>query len=324
MSTWSTPDINTVLGKNDASSIVAASKKTTVTSATTDRGTKIVSGSEGFDKNSFLKLLSAQLSNLDPTADQDSTAYVTQMAQFSAMEQMYNLNETMSTFAYQQLIGKGVTMNIADSDGNAYTGVVRGVSKDAGGMYLAVEVSVNGTNTIKVFDAKKLVSVLESQDTSNATTALSSSFLTASALAKDNQNVVIQSIDDKDNIIIVKGKVKGAFIDNAIVKVRVEVLGEDGELTGEVKVYPYSSILKAGDLTDKDMDVKVEDVAGSHTSTETDKSESIEGTDNKIESYTTSDTIADDNAYLAGNNNYKVSVDDISKELKILNSIAGM
>ena len=314
MSTWSTTDINTVLGKNDASSIAAASKKTTVTTvtaATTDRGTKIVSGSEGFDKNSFLKLLSAQLSNLDPTADQDSTAYVTQMAQFSAMEQMYNLNETMSTFAYQQLIGKGVTMNIADSDGNAYTGVVRGVSKDASGTYLAVEVSEKGTNTIKVFDAKKLVSVLEPQDTSNATTALSSSFLTASALAKGNQKVVIQDINDNDKVTIVKGKVKSAFIDNAIVKVRVEVLGEDGQPTGEVKVYPYSSILKAGDLTDEDMDVKIKE---NDTSTETEGAKETENTD-KTE---------DNNKSLTGNDNYKADANDIANELKKLNSIAGI
>lgn len=323
MSTWSTTDINTVLGKNDASSIVAASKKTTVTSATTDRGTKIVSGSEGFDKNSFLKLLSAQLSNLDPTADQDSTAYVTQMAQFSAMEQMYNLNETMSTFAYQQLIGKGVTMNIADSDGNAYTGVVRGVSKDSSGTYLAVEVSENDTNTIKVFDATKLVSVLESKDTSNATTALSSSFLTASALAKDNKKVVIQDVDDNDKSIIVKGKVKSAFIDNAIVKVRVEVLGEDGESTGEVKVYPYSSILKAGDLTDEDMSVKVEDTIESDKSTGTEELEATESTED-ADNETETDTTEDNNRSLTGNDNYKANADDIANELKKLNSIAGM
>ena len=314
MATWSTTAVNTALGKTDASSAVAASNKSTATAATTDRGTKIVSGSEGFDKNSFLKLLSAQLSNLDPTADQDSTAYVTQMAQFSAMEQMYNLNETMSTFAYQQLIGRGVTMNVADSDGNAYTGVVRGVSKDASGTYLAVEVYENGTNTIKVFDAKKLVSVLESQDTSNATTALSSSFLTASALAKDNQKVVIQDIDDNDKVTIVKGKVKSAFIDNAIVKVRVEILGEDGQPTGEVKVYPYSSILKAGDLTDEDMDVKVEE---NDTSTETEGAGSTEGTEN-------TDKTEDNNKSLTGNDNYKADADDIANELKKLNSIAGM
>lgn len=321
MSTWSTTDVNTFLGKNDASSIVAASSKTTATSASTDRGTKIVSGSEGFDKNSFLKLLSAQLTNLDPTTDQDSTAYVTQMAQFSAMEQMYNLNETMSTFAYQQLIGKGVTMNIADSDGNAYTGVVRGVSNDASGTYLAVEVYENGANTIKVFDATKLVSVLESQDTSNATTALSSSFLTASALAKDNQKVVIQDVDENDNVIIVKGKVKSAFIDNAIVKIRVEVLGEDGEQTGEVKVYPYSYILKAGDLTDEDMDVKVEDEGKpDNTLPGTEGSEGTEGADNETES----DTTEDNNRSLTGNDNYKANADDIAKELKKLNSIAGI
>ena len=174
---WSTTDVNAALGKTNASNI-AGNNKATTTSGTTDRGTPIVnSNNSGFDKNSFLKILSAQLSNLDPSANQDSTAYVTQMSQFAAMEQMYNLNDTMSTFAYQQLIGKGVTVDVADSNGNAYTGIVRGVSKDTTGTYLSVEVNENGKNVYKVFDVRKLVSVLGVPDDTNSNMLVNSDFL---------------------------------------------------------------------------------------------------------------------------------------------------
>ena len=73
---------------------------------TTDRGTAIVEQNNGLGKNAFLNLLVAQLKNMDPTQNQDSTAYVSQMAQFSSIEQMNNLNTTMQDFAYEQMVGK--------------------------------------------------------------------------------------------------------------------------------------------------------------------------------------------------------------------------
>ena len=65
----------------------------------TDRGTQIVKSGEDMDKNAFLTILSAELSNMDPMGDNDSTQYITQMAQFVSMEQMSNLNTTMSSYA---------------------------------------------------------------------------------------------------------------------------------------------------------------------------------------------------------------------------------
>lgn len=259
---WSTTDVNAALGKTNASNIASASNKTTATLGTTDRGTPIVNANNsGFDKNSFLKILSAQLSNLDPTSNQDSTAYVTQMSQFAAMEQMYNLNDTMSTFAYQQLIGKGVTVDVADSDGNAYTGIVRGVSKDITGTYLSVEVNENGKNVYKVFDVRKLISVLGVPDDTNSNMLVNSDFLAASNLAADENNkVVIGDYDEDGNVTVIKGTIKSTFIDNGVVKVRVDVFDESGKPTGTIKVYPYGQIYKAGDLTDEDMDVKPEDI----------------------------------------------------------------
>ncbi|SFC61263.1 flagellar hook capping FlgD N-terminal domain-containing protein [Clostridium uliginosum] len=295
-------DANTAVGKNDASGIIARSNKST-TQATTDKGTPIINGkNSGFDKNSFLKILSAQLSNLDPSANQDSTAYVTQMAQFAAMEQMYNLNDTMSTFAYQQLIGKGVTMDVPDNDGKAYTGIVRGVSKEASGTYLSVEVNENGKNVYKKFDIKKLQSVLGIPDYTSSNMLVNSDFSAASALANDKDNKVVIADTDKDGkTIIIKGTIKSAFIDNGVVKVRVETIGADGN-PGEIKVYPYGSIMKAGNLTDEDMNVKVDDT------TKTDSSTNTQSTG------TTSQT---------GSTSSKDSLANIDENLKTLTSILG-
>lgn len=48
------------------------------------------------DKNAFLKLLTTQLQQQDPTQPMDSTAFVAQLAQFSTLEQMNNTNDTLT------------------------------------------------------------------------------------------------------------------------------------------------------------------------------------------------------------------------------------
>jgi flagellar basal-body rod modification protein FlgD len=58
----------------------------------------IVSNDAGKDtvsKDGFLKILAAELQNQDPMNAQDNTQYVAQMAQFTALEQMQNLNASM-------------------------------------------------------------------------------------------------------------------------------------------------------------------------------------------------------------------------------------
>ena len=47
-------------------------------------------------KNEFLKLLTTQLQNQDPTQPMDNTAFVAQLAQFSSLEQMNNVNDTLT------------------------------------------------------------------------------------------------------------------------------------------------------------------------------------------------------------------------------------
>ena len=58
--------------------------------------------SSQLDKDAFLKLLVTQMQNQDPLSPADSTQYVSQLAQFSSLEQMQNLNDNLVGMATLQ------------------------------------------------------------------------------------------------------------------------------------------------------------------------------------------------------------------------------
>jgi len=55
------------------------------------------------DKEAFLKLLVAQVSNQDPMSPQSSDQYVQQLTQFSTLEQLMTLNQGVETLAIGQM-----------------------------------------------------------------------------------------------------------------------------------------------------------------------------------------------------------------------------
>jgi flagellar basal-body rod modification protein FlgD len=57
-------------------------------------------------KNEFLKLLTAQLQQQDPTQPMDNTTFVSQLAQFSSLEQMNNVSDTLT----KMLTGQGTSL----------------------------------------------------------------------------------------------------------------------------------------------------------------------------------------------------------------------
>lgn len=238
--------------------------------STTDRGTKIVEyGDTGMGKDAFLKLLVAQMTNMDPTQDQDSTAYVTQMAQFASIEQMNNLNTTMTDFSVRNLLGKHVIVNQYDANGNAIEGTVIGVQTKSGKQYLSI-LDTNGKLQDNI-ESSKVAGVIDGSDNTGAISSLNTQFIAASALK--GQRVVIVDEDDDGKTIVIKGKVEGAYIDGGDVKIKINKFDDNLNETGETVVYSYLDIYKAGDLSDKDMDVNPSDF-------EEDKSESGTDTDN--------------------------------------------
>jgi flagellar basal-body rod modification protein FlgD len=70
------------------------------------------SGYDALDKNSFLRLLVTQLSKQDPTNPMNDREFISQMAQFSSLEQMNNVANSMNKLRASQanqLIGKMVS-----------------------------------------------------------------------------------------------------------------------------------------------------------------------------------------------------------------------
>ncbi|MCX7786247.1 MAG: flagellar hook assembly protein FlgD [Spirochaetes bacterium] len=83
------------------------------------------------DKDDFLKLLVTQLSHQDPTQPMEDREFIAQMAQFTALEQITNLNKEFSSvarlIATSQAVGLlGRTVEIADGE-SLVRGTVREV-----------------------------------------------------------------------------------------------------------------------------------------------------------------------------------------------------
>ena len=78
-------------------------------------------------KDAFLKLLIAELSNQDPLNPMEDREFISQMATFSSLEQMQNMNKTLETmsesnkFSAVSYIGKAVSFmqDSTTADGEA-------------------------------------------------------------------------------------------------------------------------------------------------------------------------------------------------------------
>lgn len=78
---------------------------------------KDTTGTSELGKEAFLQLLVCQMQNQDPLNPQDDTQFVTQLATFSQLEQMQNLNAAYQKSQAFSLIGKDVILNVEDATG---------------------------------------------------------------------------------------------------------------------------------------------------------------------------------------------------------------
>lgn len=95
------------------------------------------------DKDAFLQLLVAQMKYQDPLEPTDNTEYVSQLANFSSLEQMTNMNESLKNMSMasdlqraSNLVGNFATVKVG---GQEITGKVDAVSYKDGTAYLSIE-----------------------------------------------------------------------------------------------------------------------------------------------------------------------------------------
>src|SRR5689334_3453073 len=103
------------------------------------------------DKDMFLQLLVAQMRYQDPMNPTDSSQFLAQSAQFTALEKMQDVaDKTAQLFQAQVSFGAsgfiGKTVTWTDSDGAKQTGSVHGVTFGADGPMLDVGAADPNTN----------------------------------------------------------------------------------------------------------------------------------------------------------------------------------
>lgn len=98
---------------------------TTVSSATSTTTSATSSSSStsatSVDYNTFLQLLVAQLKNQDPTDPMDSTAYLSQLASFSQVEQQISTNTKLGALLTSSALQTGdaaIGKTITSADGS--------------------------------------------------------------------------------------------------------------------------------------------------------------------------------------------------------------
>lgn len=95
------------------------------------------------DKDAFLQLLVAQMKYQDPLEPTDNTEYVSQLASFSSLEQMTNMNDSLANMSMasdlqraSNLVGNFASVKVGE---NTITGKVDSVSYKDGTAYLSIE-----------------------------------------------------------------------------------------------------------------------------------------------------------------------------------------
>lgn len=117
-------------------------------------------------KNDFLNLLVTQLRYQDPLKPTEDKEFIAQMAQFSSLEQMQNMNASVSNSQAFSLIGKHVTANTVDEktkETKTVEGLVSSVKVNGGKTYLVI-------NNQQV-EASKVVEVNDSNYNNNSNIA---------------------------------------------------------------------------------------------------------------------------------------------------------
>lgn len=125
----------------------------TTTDPTASTQTPINTGG-GLGKDDFLKIFVAQMRHQDPSKPMDDTAFMSQMASFSTLEQISNMAKSSALVAENlaqsnavALIGR--TVSYVDETGAAQSGIVEKVST-AGGKGLLTVGGVGGVDPATV------------------------------------------------------------------------------------------------------------------------------------------------------------------------------
>lgn len=218
-------------------------------------------------KNDFLALLAAQLRYQDPLEPLSDTEFVAQLAQFSSLEQMQNVNETlmsMTNFQAYGLVGKYVVAR-AEVDGvmSEVAGIVDCIFTNNGVTYAQLgDYPMPVGSIVQVYDSSTMLTPKLLLETSSY---LIGRTVKADVYVEDEETNEDGEVTLTTRLVTHEGLVTRISADDGTMYAHID----DG--SGEVKIVPVGSIydirmtVPAGEKTPLDDTVEDEDGAGSGT-----------------------------------------------------------
>ncbi len=178
----------------------------TSATAPTAASAATATASNTMDRNAFLKLLIAQISNQDPTNPMQGTEFVTQLSQFSLVEQAVNQSTQLGVLSTQmgglsnneavQLVGKTVTIRGHNVAFDGTTATASNVTLASGAAHVTATVTDTAGHVVRTMDlgarqAGALSVHWDGRDDHGTTLPSGSYSVNVTATTSDNHAVIV-------------------------------------------------------------------------------------------------------------------------------------
>ena len=166
-------DISRVLAPSVSPTLATGTSSTSGTSTDTVKSSASASDAFGLTKDDFFKLFLSQLKNQDPTSPMDDKDFLNQMAQFTMIDTLQQVQKSLGGTQLAQasgLIGDQVVGT--DTNGKAASGTVDRIVQDSSGLLLVLD---GGS----LMDPSQVTQVIKPSSSASTTTGTSSGTSTA-------------------------------------------------------------------------------------------------------------------------------------------------
>ena len=256
------------------------------------------STTNGIDSETFLKLLVAEMSNQDPLEPTSNTEFISQLAQFSAMQYMQDSSKYAQANYATSLVGKTVSVyKVEGKEVVTITDVCEKVAKNTDGTYILTvrgeEFALDKVTSVSETVAKTETPSEDEDDKKDETTIdpieLGDRIARASAMIEKYATVGVGTADENGAF----KEVTQGFI------VAVQVLGGKINVIINEKTYPIENIIEvthAYIIDDPDASDESEETEGVDGVTDTDESSSGSDKDTNGGDIPDIDDLSDDDA----------------------------
>lgn len=131
---------------------MAITTQNAISTATSTATSAVSTAKNALGKDAFMQMLIAQLKNQDPLNPMDGTQFVAQLAQFSSLEQLTNLNTTMGSLP--SYLGNFSNAQMANLIGNEATAKGNVIAVSGSSVKIAYQLPSDiQSGTIKIYDS---------------------------------------------------------------------------------------------------------------------------------------------------------------------------